>query len=303
MTPLDSQVYAPYCWAISLWDARERIGALLIGEKTDGGLYSQEEMETAQAAGERVVQLLAGEQMLLRLMELQRKRTVEQRIMDQRTRRALHDEVLPALHLAVLQLSSADRQQPPVQGALETLADVHRQIAELLASTQPAPARAANPCELTGALRGLVEGEFAHSFELVVWEGVPGCDPGNSAVPETQGGLFVDQVVGEVVLGAAREAIRNAAAHGRGDKAERPLHLQIVLEEQCEQEPELALTIADNGVGIDAESSSGVQSRSDTGSGNGLALHSTLLAMVGGYLTVTSPHMGGTVVRIVAPKG
>ena len=303
MTPLDPQVYAPYRWAISLWDARERIGALLIGEKTDGGLYSQEEMETAQAGGERVVQLLAGEQMLLRLMELQRKRTVEQRIMDQRTRRALHDEVLPALHLAVLQLSGADRQQPPVQGALDTLADVHRQIAELLASTQPAPARAANPCELTGALRGLVEGEFAHSFELVVWEGVPGCDPGNSAVPETQGGLFVDQVVGEVVLGAAREAIRNAAAHGRGDKAERPLHLQIVLEEQCEQEPELALTIADNGVGIDAESPNEVQPRSGTGTGNGLALHSTLLAMVGGYLTVTSPRMGGTVVRIVAPKG
>jgi hypothetical protein len=34
------------------------------------------------------------------------------------------------------------------------------------------------------------------------------------------------------------------------------------------------------------------------GSGNGLALHSTLLAMVGGYLTVESPPQGGTLVRV-----
>ena len=61
----------------------------------------------------------------------------------------------------------------------------------------------------------------------------------------------------------------------------------------------MALTIADNGVGIHAGTSSAVPGKS----GNGLALHSTLLAMVGGYLTVTSPRTGGTVVRIVAPKG
>ena len=83
------------------------------------------------------------------------------------------------------------------------------------------------------------------------------------------------------------------------DKADRPLCLQITLEEHSGQEPELALTIADNGVGIDAGGSSAVPGRS----GSGLALHSTLLAMVGGYLTVTGPHAGGTAVRIVAPKG
>ena len=240
-------------------------------------------METAQAAGERVVQLLAGEQMLLRLMELQRKRTAEQRIMDQRTRRALHDEILPALHLAVLQLSSADRQQPTVQEALGTLADVHRQIAELLASTQPTPAPAANPCELAGALRGLLEGEFAHSFEQVIWEGVPVNSAGSPAMAQGKSGVYVDQVVGEVILGAAREAIRNAAAHGRGDMADRPLRLEIALHEGCGDAPELALTIADNGVGIDAGGSNPAPGRS----GNGLALHSTLLAMVGGYLTIT----------------
>ncbi len=295
MTPLDPEAYAPYRWAISLWDARERIGALLVGEKVDGGLYSQEEMETAQAAGERVVQLLAGEQMLLRLMELQHKRTAEQRVMDQRTRRALHDEILPSLHLAVLQLSGAGRQQAPVAEALHTLAEVHQQIAELLRSTQPLPARAADPCELAGALRSLVDGEFAHSFEQVVWRGAAA----DEAASQEEVGVYVDPVVGEVILGAAREVVRNAAAHGRGGKTERPLFLEIALEEGCGADKELALTIGDNGVGIDA----GGKTAEPSKSGNGLALHSTLLAMVGGYLTVTSPPAGGTVVRIVAPKG
>ncbi len=295
MTPLDPEAYAPYRWAISLWDARERIGALLVGEKVDGGLYSQEEMETAQAAGERVVQLLAGEQMLLRLMELQRKRTAEQRVMDQRTRRALHDEILPSLHLAVLQLSGTDRQQAPVAEALHTLAEVHQQIAELLRSTQPLPTRAADPCELTGALRSLLDGEYAHSFEQVMWCGVAD----GEAASQAEVGVYVDPVVGEVILGAVREVVRNAAAHGRGGKTERPLFLEIALHQGGGEEKELALTIADNGVGMDAEDSGAVPRRS----GNGLALHSTLLAMVGGYLTVTSPPAGGTVVRIVAPKG
>ena len=173
MTPLESRSVRTIPLGDLAMERRERIGALLVGEKIDGGLYSQEEMETAQAAGERVVQLLAGEQMLRRLMELQRKRTAEQRIMDQRTRRALHDEILPALHLAVLQLSGADRQQPPVQEALGTLADVHRQIAELLASTQPTPAPAANPASSPGRCVASWQGELATASSRSLGRGVP----------------------------------------------------------------------------------------------------------------------------------
>jgi signal transduction histidine kinase len=280
MTALDPASFAPYGWAISLWDERGLIGALLVGEKEDGGLYSQEEMETAQTTGERIVHLLAGEQMVRRLMELQRKRTSEQRVMDLRARRTLHDEILPSLHLAVLQLNGTG-QQPAIQEALATLAEAHQQIADLLADTQPAPARPPDPCELVSALRALVDSEFTHNFEAIAWRGAE----------TTQAALYVDAVTGEVILGAAREVIRNAASHGRGGKADRPLHLEIGL---CMQEGELILTIQDDGVGIDASKAA---ARS-TGSGSGLALHSTLLAMVGGYLTVESPVKGGTLVRI-----
>lgn len=288
-----SVAYAPYRWAISLWDERGRIGALLIGEKVDGGLYSQEEMETAQATGERIVHLLAGEQMVRRLMELQRKRTAEQRVMDLRTRRTLHDEVLPSLHLAVLQLNRADPQQPAIQETLQTLAETHQQIADLLTSSQPAPAREPDPWELVAAVRALVEGEFAHSFEQIVWHSLLDGDE--------QQTVYVDPVVGEVVLGAAREVIRNAASYGRGGKPNRPLQLQISLcadDSRAENEDgearEIILKIEDNGVGMEASK----RNAEAGGSGNGLALHSTLLAMVGGYLTVESPALGGTVVRI-----
>jgi GAF domain-containing protein len=148
MTLLDPMQFAPYGWAIPVWSERGLIGVLLIGKKEDGGLYTQEEMEIAQTTAERILQLLASEQMVRHLMELQRRRTTEQRVMDLRTRRTLHDEILPALHLAVLQLSGADRQQPTIQNTLATLADAHRRIAVLLTDAQPAPARDPDPCEL-----------------------------------------------------------------------------------------------------------------------------------------------------------
>jgi signal transduction histidine kinase len=289
----------PYRWVIPLWDAREQIGTLLIGEKLDGGLYSQEEMETAQAAGERVIQLLANEQITVRLMELQRKRTTAQRVMDQRTRRALHDDILPALHLAILQLSGANPGQRAVEETLQTLTETHKQIADLLTTTQPAPARTPDSCELVTALHALAAGEFAGSFEQIAWSGTMvtgGVHGGKHAVR-----LYVEPVVAEVVLGAVRETMRNAAAHARGDKAERPLRLDIGLDLD-DGNRELVLTIADNGVGIGFEGSGSTSdAAAPHGSGHGLALHSTLLAMVGGYLTIASVPLAGTRVQITVP--
>jgi signal transduction histidine kinase len=194
------------------------------------------------------------------------------------------------LHLAVLQLSRADRQQPAVQEVLHTLAEAHQQIAALLTHAQPTSARAPDPCELVAGLRALVDTEFAHSFEEIRWHGV-GCL--HDSMQDT---LYVDAVTGEVILGAAREVMRNAAFHGRGSQADRRLRLAISL---CAQENELTLSIHDNGVGLDA----GIATASSGGSGSGLALHSTLLAMVGGYLTVESVAEGGTLVGITVQIG
>jgi hypothetical protein len=285
MTPLDPVAFAPYGWVVALWGEWGLSGALLVGEKRDGGLYSQEELEIAQATGERILQLLASEQMLQRLMALQRTRTVEQRVADLQMRRTLHDEILPALHLAVLQLSGKGAQQPVCQDALHTLTNVHRQIAIVLTNGQPAPIRAPDPCNLVKSLRTLIDTEFCHSFAQISWRG----DAAQPDAPHST--TYVDALTGEVMVGAAREAIRNAALHARGNSADFPLWLDIEL---CVEANELSLSIQDNGVGIDTVSIAA----STGGSGSGLALHSTLLAMVGGYLTVESPESGGTLVAI-----
>ena len=52
-------------------------------------------------------------------------------------RRILHDDVLPQLHAAMLELSSS---QPDAAHTLESLADVHRQVADLLHSLPRATA-------------------------------------------------------------------------------------------------------------------------------------------------------------------
>ncbi|MEZ4637724.1 MAG: hypothetical protein R2856_22670, partial [Caldilineaceae bacterium] len=290
MTPLDRAIYAPFAWAISLWDERERIGVLLVGDKRDGGLYSQEELETAQAAGERIVHLLAGEQMVQRLIDVQRQRTAEQRVIDLSTRRTLHDEILPSIHLTILQLSGADRQQPVIRDTLDSLTDVHRQIAALLSQSRPSPPRTGDPCNLVTSLRSLVENEFSANFERVDWMDLL---TENAADPSADAPAHVDALVGEVILGAAREAIRNAAAHGRGDRADLPLCLRVGLRRERQRSGELILTIADNGIGVNAAPSS-----TTGGSGSGLSLHRTLLAILGGDLVVETSAAGGTVVTI-----
>jgi signal transduction histidine kinase len=288
MTPLDPGEFAPYRWAVALWGEWGLSGALLVGEKRDGGLYSQEEMEIAQATGERILQFLTNEQMLQRLMELQRTRTVEQRVMDLHTRRTLHDEILPALHLAILQLHRASP-SPPVDETLESLTETHRQIAALLVQTQPAPGRAPDPSDLLASLQTLVHPEFARHFAEVRWHA--------NAAPMGAAGeaIYVDALTEEVIVGAAREVIRNAALHGRGGRRDFPLQLDITLGQDAGK---LTLVIEDNGVGINA----GRGSASAGGSGSGLALHSTLLAMVGGYLTVEARDSGGTAVTITVKE-
>ena len=76
----------------------------------------------------------------------------------------------------------------------------------------------------------------------------------------------------KVVYAAAREAIRNAAKHGRGGDKARALHLYV----NAEWREGLLLEIQDDGVGI----------VTSNGSGQGLQLHSTMMAVIGGSLNL-----------------
>ena len=271
--PLDPARYAGAVWAVPLWSARGMIGLFLLGEKRDGGLYAQEEMEIARASGERLLDTMASATLAQRLMALQRQRFTESQVLDQRSRRTLHDDILPALHAAMLQLSGRGENAE----ALAQLGEVHRQVSALLREMPTGLASQVSTRGLLPALRQMVEQELASAFDTVTWEVEPEAEAQAHTIPA---------LTADVVFYAAKEAIRNAARHGRGGEATRPLHLTVA----ARWHHGLELRLSDDGVGRTA-SAPAIPT-----SGQGLALHSTLMTVIGGSLLSESlPDRGATV--------
>jgi signal transduction histidine kinase len=300
--PLDPAHYGGALWAVPLWSERGLIGLLLLGEKRDGGLYTQEEMEIARASGERLIDTQASVELARRLMALQRQRLTQSQILDRQTRRVLHDDILPSLHTALLMLSNDQRSKtedgrgeysgrPPVSDPRSTLQQaevitllttVHHQISDLLHEMPTAVASEVGRLGLVAALRRTVDDELSRAFDQVSWRVEPQAEEKVRVIPA---------LTAEVLFYAAREAIRNAAHHARAEAAN-PLHLQIMIT----WPHGLEITIEDNGVGL------GVANSTNGGSGQGLALHSTMMAVVGGMLVVESTPSSGTRVMLTLPQ-
>lgn len=283
--PLDPARFSGAEWAIPLWSERGLIGVFLLGEKQDKGLYTQEEIEIARVIGERLIDTQASSEISRRLVMLQRERLAQSQIIDQQTRRVLHDDILPTLQAATITLDnkllSASSQ---VAEAMNLIADAHRQISDLLrnmpTSAMPEVARLG----LVRALQHVVKNELRHAFDEVSWR----VDPVVAAYLED-----IHLLTAEVIFYAAREVIRNAAHHGRGEHAERPLHLSITLK----WNDGLLLEIEDDGVGLAGANLPAV------GGGQGLALHSTMMAVVGGTMTVETVANKYTRVLLGLPQG
>jgi signal transduction histidine kinase len=186
--------------------------------------------------------------------------------------------------MAVLTLSSLAQEHPHVLEAIKALSDVHLQIADLIHTLPGTPAVIANG-NLISAIRTMVQGEFATEFHAVSWQIQDNLSP------------LLDPLAYEIVYTAVREAIRNAAAHGRGQDAERKLGLVI----EIKQVDWVIICIKDDGVGLSYQPPADGSLPSNRGSGSGLALHSTMMAIIGGYLTVETPVSGGTQVLITFP--
>jgi signal transduction histidine kinase len=260
-------------WAIPLWSERGLIGVLLLGEKQGGGLYTQEEIEVARASGERLIDTRASAEMARRLMELQRARLTETRLADRQTRRLLHDDILPQLHLAILSLSW----EGAAAETVKQLAEVHSRVSDLLRELPAASGPEVARLGLVGALRQAVCNELAADFDAVHWEAEPElADRADKLSP----------LVADALYYAAREAIRNSARHGRADPAS-PLHLWLA----ARWREGVEIEVRDDGVGL------GGGAKSPKMGGHGLALHSTMLAVVGGTLEVES--VPGAYTRVV----
>ncbi|MBN1121892.1 MAG: hypothetical protein JXJ17_12495 [Anaerolineae bacterium] len=259
-------------WTVGLWAARGLVGVLLLGDKRDGGVYTLEEIEIAQATSERILDMLAGEETARRLMALQRRRLAETQILDHQTRRALHDEVLPALHTTILDVAASQESKQTVA----TLTALHRRISDLI-HTHPGVTFDESSSDLIAAVRTMLQSEFSHAFVSVTWEGID----------ELVG---LDPLVQEVLFYAVREVVRNAALHGRGGDPHREVNLKI----SVAVGDGITVQIEDDGIGIPGDLDL-------TGQG-GLALHSTMLALLGGTMVWKPVESTGTRVEISLPK-
>jgi signal transduction histidine kinase len=286
-------------FAVPLMHAAELSGVILLGEKQSGSPYTQEEIEIAQATGERLIDARASAEMARRLIALQRQHLAAGQVADRRARRALHDEILPLVHAVMLNLAGEEAAHKENSAALDLLQEIHRGLASLL-QTMPAalpPALAVEAGGLIGALQRTLSDELEGAFDAVEWQ----IDPQAEALARS-----LPPVISEVVYSAAREGIRNAARHGRGGDSQYRLCLRVVL--QSSEQGGLRLVLEDNGVGLDSRSAGGIEPAGGafdddrTGSGHGLALHSTLMAVIGGSLTLSSPPGQRTCLRLEMPR-
>jgi signal transduction histidine kinase len=265
-------------WAIPLWSQRGCIGVLLLASKKRGSLFTEEEISLAQAGSERLLDALAGAALASRLMELQRRRLSEAQLADGqstlRLRRVLHDEILPRLHAAMLMMNGDEAARDDAQNQL---ADAHREISGLLRAMPSALPSSLAQHGLFNALRQAVTEEFADKFDNIVWQISPEAETKAAAL---------SPIVAETIFHAAREAVRNAARYARDENKSTPLEVRII----ATAKNGLEVVVEDNGIGVSGEYS--------VGSGQGLALHSTMMAVAGGALAVESTPTHGTRVRL-----
>jgi signal transduction histidine kinase len=209
--------------------------------------------------------------------------------------------------------SRGNKESEHIPELISTLEKIHRQLSNLLRSTPSTTTVAVRQLGFLGALRKTVEVDLHGAFDEVAWEIQPEAEREIAEIPA---------LVTEVLFFAAREAVRNAARYGRQKDSGSQFCLSIGLKYQNG----LAITIDDNGAGFaagepvifhesalpekagkalrhgspDIEYSPG--KTNDGGSGQGLALHSTMMAVIGGILKVESATGQYTRVTIELPE-
>ena len=270
-------------WAVPLWSPRGLIGVLLLGAKRDGGLYSEEEIEIARASGQRLLDTVASASLAQRLMALQRQRFTDSQVLDRQSRRALHDEILPGLHAAMLALRSQSARGQNRDEALAQLAQVHQRISALLREMPAGGASQVAQIGLLAALRRMVEAEFPRDFEAVSWQ---------VDAPAEENARALSPLTADVLFYAAKEVIRNAARHGRGGNPARSLRLRI----DAAWRQGLEIRITDDGVGLPT------MLRPAPADGQGLALHGTMLAIIGGSLVTEGKSGAGATAALFLPE-
>lgn len=259
-------------WAISLWGDNGRVGVIFLGKKLDDSLYTQEEIEIARAACERLVDTQASIQMTKHLIALQREQLVQNQLLDQRARQLLHDEILPEIHTVILDLNSPSSQPSKTQEGVHKLEMIHKKLSDILHNLPTTFSPEISRTRFLEAIQLIPEVQSGVSFSEVKWRIVP------EAVE------YIEKLpihVREVLYFAFRETIRNAGAHGVENQGndQQSLEIEISLPHGLE------ISIKNMGCGVNMEK---MTHRLVEGGGKGLSIHHTMMAIIGGNLTLES---------------
>lgn len=305
-------------WILPIYNERGLAATLYLGPREDRGAFTDEDMNLAHACGQRILDTLGDHEAMQAVASLLRRRIVDVKLLGAQQRRVLHDEILPQMHLALLQLemlrsmaenrqtdsasgtSSLHGQGQPallidlpvdvrrqvVDEAINYISDTHRRLAAMMRATAPGAPHRLESEGLVNAISTMLEQDFQNAFDEIDWD-----------ISEETAARIDEQIspaIAELIFAAVQEALRNAARHARGNDVHR--HLCLTLKASWSyHDPRLELVVADNGVGIASASGS------TTGTGGGLLTHSALLAIAGGSLTITSAPSAGVTVRIILP--
>ncbi len=292
------------CWILPIHDERGLVATLYLGPREDGSAFTDEDMNLAQACGQRILDTLGDHEAMQAVAGLLRRRVVDVKLLGAQQRRVLHDEILPQIHLALLRLETL-RSQPAeigtgsgkigvstgtreqaIEETIDLISDTHRRLAALMRATASGAPYHLEHDGMIAAIHAMLDQDFQHAFDEIDW------------LVSEDTAAYIDEVtppaIAELVFAAVQEALRNAARHARGSDEHR--HLRLLFKaswnatENC-----LEVTVADDGVGVGSASST------STGTGGGLLTHSALLAIAGGSLTVKSSPGEGVMVRILLP--
>ena len=314
-------------WALPLADSRGAIGRLILGPKINGSEYTAQELQVAATCAERILDALAGEQLARVAVSLLRQRIAQVQVMSAQHKRQLHDEVLPQIHLALLKFEALRnieqdagyqpdkvRLQLYINEATNSLTQSHRRLSALVRDMSAAVPTRLESEGLIAALRSALDHDFRDSFDQIEWQVSAAANDRSSKLP-----LFVS----EVTFYAAQEAIRNAARHARGTEASRKLNLFVSID----SDPDLRVVVADDGIGyVEHPVPDGPATRERVGngqpsvesagfnpestavaessySGSGLTFHRTMLAIIGGTLSIEDRSGGGAQVVIKVAAG
>ncbi|EMY76978.1 putative membrane protein [Leptospira weilii serovar Ranarum str. ICFT] len=252
-------------------------GLLFLGQKINGGLYAEEEIETAKATVSWMLSSLFTESNSLVLSSLQRKHTEEQRISDYKTRQILHDEILPEIHSSILILSQLQNESA-FSEQIQLLTNLHKRVSSFLRELPDTSLEIAR-LGLIDALIRLTGSEFETSrFD---W----------SYDPELKERFPISKPeILEILFYASRESIRNAVKYsGEGN----PKKISISFLEKHGEKKGILIQIKNQ---IEKNRTQSVES-----AGQGLKIHSALLKVFGGYLTLEFLNAEEALVEIYLP--